>query len=358
MAAYLKSYPHTDGTDLLLPLCHIYRKDLALRPELFLILQGAGLSYDDLITLDDLPKSVLDTGNINWFLVDHNAPVGVVKSTGGSIVGIIDHRQDEKIVRPDPKIKPHLLRQCGSCASLVTEYFKDTWQQLASKSAGEQICAQLAHLVLGSILIDTTNLQSAPKTTETDVWAVQFAEGFILSSQVEAASPMYDRAVFFEKIAELKEDCSNMTFRDILRKDYKAWQEEDMILGISTSPQPFSYLLAKKRTGGEGELVLELDKWADEQNLDILALMTTGSPKGVFQRELMLWARNRKGVKAMDKFLSDNTDILKLEPYTEGKLDTQKLDNWRKFMSQGEVKESRKQVAPRLRNALRSTGKL
>ena len=336
------------------------------------MLREAGLSRDDVLTLDDIPDT-LEARDTRWFLVDHNAPVGVIgpKSTikglspsGPTVIGIIDHREDEGKVKPGPEVNPHIIRKCGSCASLVTEYFKDTWDKIVSLENGVHVGRQLAHIALGPILIDTTDLLSAPKTSPTDVWAVGFAESHIRNAEASSGAtkamsssqgPQYDRTTFFKEISALKEDCSRMSYRNILRKDYKCWKEGDLLLGISTAPQPFDFLFSKDRVGAEGSLLEEFDKWASEKGADVIALMTTGMPNGFFQRELMLWSRTEKGLMTMHHFVRSHATALQLKKYRDGSFEaSEKPNHWRVLWSQGAIKESRKQVAPRLRDAMRS----
>ncbi|KAJ2902036.1 hypothetical protein MKZ38_001072 [Zalerion maritima] len=412
LAAYLRSYSglcsptsNSNESKLHIPLAHIPRADLALRPELSAVLRAAGVSDADILTLDDLPSSLsLSPQETSWFLVDHNVPVGLLgpgsdlaKRSGGAaaaeVVGLIDHHEDEGAVAPGPHVSPRVVRKAGSCASLVAEHFRETWDGLAEPEAGEDggrsaASAQLAMIALGPILVDTTNLGSLAKTTGTDLWAVEFAEGKLGGSGVATAAGEgagagagagaggengdYGRERFFRELAALKSDCSSMRFGDVFRKDYKAWTEGELELGISTSPQPFKYLLSSKPRVGEEEegLVKEFEKWAwgggeNGQDLDVAALMTasTDEETGEFGREVMVWARGRKGVDAMKVFAERDGEGLGLTRWVDGEtgkgMGVQGLDleagegEWRVFWSQGNVKESRKQVAPRLREAMR-----
>ena len=371
LAAYLKSWPNSYDR-IHIPIAHIPRRDLALRPELSPVLREAGLTREDVLTLDDIPDT-LEARDTRWFLVDHNAPVGFIgpnstikglSSSGPLVIGVIDHRGDEGRVKRGPEVNPRIIRKCGSCASLVTEHFKDTWVEMVSLENGINVGRQLAHIALGPILTDTTDLSSAPKTTPTDVWAAGFAESHIRNAEATSGATQamlscqglrYDRTSFFREISALKKDCSRMSYHDILRKDYKYWQEGDLLLGISTAPQLFDFLFSKGRVGAEGDLMEEFDKWASEQGADVIALMTTGTPNGTFQRELMVWSRTEKGFMAMDHFVRSHATALQLKKYKDGRFEvSDKSNSWRVLWSQGEIKESRKQVAPRLRDAMRS----
>ncbi|RWA12642.1 hypothetical protein EKO27_g2477, partial [Xylaria grammica] len=79
------------ASTLHIPICHLQRADLALRPEFAAVLRDADIQGEDVFTLEDvLPqqdgnalsgKDVVDTEDIRpedtrWLLVDHNAMTG------------------------------------------------------------------------------------------------------------------------------------------------------------------------------------------------------------------------------------------------------------------------------------------
>ncbi len=105
--------------------------------------------------------------------MDQNALTGELgKIYGASIIGCIDHHEEENKVPKDCGEEPRIVEKCGSCCSLIVEYCKEGWDSLASKSAEDEATswnAELARVALGPILIDTTNLTSEAKTTPTDV---------------------------------------------------------------------------------------------------------------------------------------------------------------------------------------------
>jgi len=365
--AYLRTNMPPHHT-LHIPLANLHRQDLALRPELGAVLRHAGVQLDDLLTLSELEEADIKPEDSRWLLVDHNAPTGRVKEKFASrVVGCLDHHEDERAAMPlHTKDEPRVLKKCGSCMSLVVEHgAADTWTTLsqtkaagggattkAEDSRGEQDWdAQLAFLVLGPILIDTVNLTSRDKTTPTDVQAAEFAEALI-----RRAGVAYDRAAYFEEITELKEDLSRMSYRDIFRKDYKRWSDGGLTLGLSGVPRGIDYLLEK--IGGKDEFLSELRKWAEEEKLDIVGLMTTQHPESGFAREGLLWGLNERAVKAVKAFAGKNGETLGLQTWGGGKLDdTSGEKEWRACWRQLGLQYSRKQVAPMVREAMREAGK-
>ncbi|KAI1377754.1 DHH phosphoesterase [Hypoxylon crocopeplum] len=351
--AYFRSHspPHT----LHIPLYHLPRDDLKLRPELTAVLKHAAVMPDDVLTLTELPdRDSLKPEDTRWFLVDHNVMTGALGQVfGNRVVGCIDHHDDEGKVPPDAE--PRVIQKCGSCMSLVVDQCKETWDALSRENDNKEVArinAQLAYLALGPILIDTNNLGNKDKTTAHDEHAVAVAE-----AQIDGVHD-YDRAEFFAHVSALKEDISHLSFRDIFRKDYKEWTEANMTLGTSSVPQSFAFLIRK--AGGQATLVNQLERWCEEKKLDVVAVLTTSKDEGTFRRELLVWARTGpQAVAAVKKFAeSDGRDKLGLGAWGGGKLDADNgRGSWRRCWTQAQLGNSRKQIAPMLRDALNSVAK-
>ncbi|KAI8629568.1 exopolyphosphatase-like protein [Xylariaceae sp. FL1651] len=402
-----------------IPVCHLYRADLALRPEFAAVLRDADVKGEDVFTLEDVlpppPPPPHDTDNsvaggrestdrveeegvkkgeilhpedTRWLLVDHNAMTGQLgKIFGSHVAGCVDHHADEDAVPRDAEIR--VIEKSGSCASLVVEQCAEIWDALStvddtpppqgesrseSKSETAKIDAQLARLALGPVLIDTSNLGDRNKTTAHDERAVAVAESRIAryaegSGGGAGSEEKYDRDAFFARLAALKEDLSDMTFRDVFRKDYKEWSVDGLHLGTSSVPQGFGYLVDQKAGGDSDAFVEELGKWGSEKDsfgkegekIDLVVVLTGFKDKdGQFRRELLVWARTEIGVKAARAFESAHKENLKLGTWGDGKLDLDgKRDGkgkgeseWRRCWTQRAVEHSRKQIAPMLRDAL------
>lgn len=315
------------------------------------MLKHAAVTFDDVLTLTDLPgRDSLKPEDTRWFLVDHNVMAGTIgQAYGNRVVGCVDHHDDEGKLSHDAK--PRVIEKCGSCMSLVVEQCREEWDALSKEDSSEealQINTQLAYLALGPILIDTSNLRNKDKTTPHDERAVAIAESKIITGSG------YDRKEFFANVSALKEDISYMSFRDIFRKDYKEWTEGQAKLGTSSVPQSFAFLVRKAE--GERAFVRELEKWSAEKELDVVAVLTAHKEDGKFTRELLVWARTGPGVvKAAKKFAEeDGTEKLGLGPWGDGGLDAEDgQGSWRRCWTQAKLENSRKQIAPMLRDALK-----
>lgn len=304
------------------------------------------------------------------------------RTYGGRVVGCIDHHEDEGKVPRDAA--PRVIEKAGSCMSLVVEQCAEAWDALAKTDDGggsedrRVINEQLAYLALGPILIDTNALGSKDKTTAHDERAAAVAEAKIRSVSSVSVSGSGtgtdnetkeiigpDLKRFFDEVSALKEDISGMSLRDILRKDYKEWttaEDNDdnegtgLRLGMSSVPQPFAFLVDK--AGGEEAFVRELERWSASKGLDVTAVLTTckaAANGGKFSRELLVWARTGPEVAAAVKRFAERNgkEKLGLGMWGDGRLDAEGGGSWRRCWTQAEVRNSRKQIAPMLRDALK-----
>ncbi|KAH8765568.1 hypothetical protein F5883DRAFT_101854 [Diaporthe sp. PMI_573] len=359
MFAYLRSHTQPKYT-LHIPLANIPRQDLPLRPELTKALGYAGVAAEDLLTLTDLEEVVethgLEPKDTRWLLVDHNALTGTLAERFASrVVGCLDHHEDEGVVAQDTGNEPRVLRKTGSCMSLVVECYQDAWDALSKTSSHDEgdggLDAQLARVALAPILIDTNNLKSKAKTTPTDVRVVELLEAKIGDKD-------FERKKYHKKLSKLKEDISQLSYRDNFRKDFKSWTEAGMVLGTSSIPQGFKYML--ENIGDRETLLREFRAFAQDKNLDIAAIMTSSAKDdGVFKRNLLVWGLNEKAARAVERFVEAQKDNLGLEPFHH--IDLSGGDGQhevRYCWNQHRTGNSRKQLAPMLRSAMTEASKL
>lgn len=371
--SYIKSsHPDARRTNTLtIPLTNIPARDLALRPELTTLLSHANLTPSDLITLDDLPS--LPASKTSWTLVDHNALTGQIAtaySQPATIAACIDHHDDESFV--PATATPRIITKAGSCCSLITTHLHEPWVQLALFSSsigaanGQQSYlviddtaytstwdAQVALLALGAVLIDTQNLTSTHKVTKHDTQAVKLLEAFIHMSP--RLSPKYDREAFYKQLDAAKSDISPLSLTDILRKDYKAWSESGVELGIASVVQGLPFLgdKADAEAGSKDSLVRACAEFAQERKLGLFAVMTAfTNAQGDFERELLLLATEEgKSSEAAKKFVEKSAGELKLV-----ELDQPATDSvpWIGVWRQDDLEASRKKVGPLLREAMKA----
>lgn len=354
--AYFRSHAAPKYT-LHIPLANIPREDLPLRPELRAALAYAGVKSEDLLTLTDLDEiKDLKPEDTRWLLVDHNALTGsLAERFGAQTVGCVDHHEDENFVAADTGDEPRLLRKAGSCMSLVIDYCQDVFDGLSKQTDNAEdgddvrdLENGLAHVALAPILLDTNNLKSKAKTTDLDIKTAEY---------LEAKAKNYKRKTYYTELSELKEDISQFSYTDNFRKDFKAWTEAGMVLGTCSIPQGVHYML--KHLGDDKALLGDFRKFSEDRKVDIGTIMTSSAKDdGVFKRNLLVWAFNAKAVKAVEKFVESQAEALGLAPFQDGRLDYKDENEVRYCWYQHVTKNSRKQLAPMLRAAMREAAKL
>lgn len=351
---------------LIIPIANLPASDLPLRTELTALLKYAGIKPSDLITLDDLGVNPLPLDKTDWVLVDHNALQGQLGEQYRSrVVGVIDHHEDDQAVPKDAALR--IIEKCGSCNSLVTNSQRETWQSLGSMVSTSVVGlaqddiliddfayastwdGQVAKLSLGAILIDTGNMEIDSKVTDHDRKAVRYLEAKINVSPKLGKD--YDRGRFFTEIHDAKMDIDSLSLDDILRKDYKEWKEGDLTLGMSSVVQSYAYLQGRKE-----DLQAALKSFAQKKSLNIYVITTSGTEdSGHFYKEILLTAMGgEKATRAVDRFVEIAKDDLKLEDRIGVQWSTPSDSDisFQHLWNQGNVKASRKQVAPFLRKAM------
>ena len=356
-----------------MPIVNLPASGLRLRPEFASVCSHSNISLSHLITLDDLPDQFKRPENIRWILVDHNKLQGVLGSRYGSqVYGVIDHHDEENSVPHNTTPEPRIIEKCGSCTSLVVRYCKSTWDTIsinslssgAAHGQGESAIddsavtqgwdAQVAKMALASILIDTGNMTAPGKVEQVDREAVEYLEAKIQTSARDAR--LWNRQAYYEEVAAAKRDIGSLSLDEILQKDYKQWAENGLCLGISSVVKPLEFLLKKAESGPA--LKEGVGRFMEERELSIYAIMTTSTTsKGDFQRELYLQAR-KAAAGPISKFIDQAVSELGLQDLeidglrAQNMLESKSLGLW--IWRQKAVSKSRKQVAPLLREAMKT----
>ncbi|EKD21675.1 uncharacterized protein L3040_004899 [Drepanopeziza brunnea f. sp. 'multigermtubi'] len=351
--AYLRTYassPSNTNT-LYIPLTNIPRADLTLRPELLPVLRRAQLQPSDLITRSEVrflseESSRHASEQSRWLLVDHNALLGALgKVYSSRVVGCIDHHDEEGKVPRDCGGEPRVVKRSGSCASLVVEYCREAWDTMSARSKSAETAkwdAELARVALGPVLIDTSNLGNAAKTTDVDVEAVEYLKTWISAGESED----FDADEYYKEIWTAERDVGGFSLADLLRKDFKAWTETGINLGVCSVVTDMISLVGKAPS--PNAFLDCVRKFSEERCLSICCVMTRSS-KG---RELLVWGLDEKGVETCKKFEAKFGENLGLEAWTDGDLNESADGTWRKCWNQSRVENSRKQVAPMLRDSM------
>ena len=292
---------------------------------------------------------------------------------------MIDHHEEEHAVPGTTDPEPRIIQKCGSCTSLVVRFCRPDWDAISTYSLSSGAAhaqggsaiddsavtgawdAQVAKLALASVLVDTVNLTAEHKVEAVDREAVAYLEARIMASARETGT--WDRAKFHGELDAAKKDVGGLGLGDVLRKDYKAWTEGGMALGISSVVKPLEFLAKKAKAEFSEQNEREafdkaIETFMGERDLSVYAIMAASTnSSGQFQRQLLLQARP-DGTSAAERFIAKATSELGLEASTSGSTDSDNLLKptdthlYRKVWQQKEVGKSRKQVAPLLRTAM------
>ncbi|TGZ81389.1 DHH phosphoesterase, partial [Ascodesmis nigricans] len=312
---------------------------LSLRPEFLHLLHHPRLQIP--------PSSLLFAPDHNLtnrpvHLVDHNTPA-LAAIRDNDVIGIIDHHDDEGHY---PNATPRLVQKAGSCTSLILHHFHTNGTATAALGVSEK--RELAVLAMAAVLIDTANMTM--RVTPYDSAAVALLESWLSEEDEEEGMGKWDREEFYQALAAAKKSVDSLSLRDLLRKDYKQWADGAVTLGIASVVKPLRYLLEEKAENCIPDFLETLEKYAREEGLDVLAVMTTDGDGEEFKRELLVWGVTDVGKEVVAEVEKGWDKVgLGLEVWGDGKLDANGRWAWR----QGRVEWSRKQVAPWMRECAR-----
>ena len=299
---------------VVVPILDIPRADLDLRLDVVYLLREAGIKVEDLVFRDEIAVDAL-AERARLVLVDHNRPG--VHFQLFQVAGIIDHHHDEGEY---PQADPRLIEPVGSTATLVGREF------LAS---GLTVDQDLALLLVGTILLDTVNLEErAGRVTGTDR---EVANRLLPLIQ-------QDRQQLFTAIRQAKFNLLGLSTHDLLRRDYKEYGFAHLRCGISSVPMSMQTWWAM-----DTNLLKGMEEFASQRGVDIFLSMNNSSIP-VFTRELIILWSDVEGEVKLCNWLSRNELVLLPLGLPEN---AQHRSGFRMYQQQN-VKFSRKKLQPLL----------
>jgi len=310
------------------PLIQGSPSDLRLKPEIKSLFLKAEISLKPenftsfffnqdslLLNSDSLEKAAV-------IMVDHNKTD--TEEITHPVRGIVDHHIDSGLSL-DLKLRD--IRICGSCASIISEY----WQQSA-----EEIPYGITLLLAGAIAVDTGYLDpSWGKTTELD------------RRQYEALSKtlMPEDRSFIDELLNIKNDLSHLSMDEQLKRDYKDFPMENLKGGISSVPLGQKTFFSSAFYKDES-----VSDFSRRNCPDFLIIMHTVPEP--FKRELSLYTDNSSN--ELSGILKTALNLLKdpglkiIRPESRISISTNK---WTLY-SQKNIKISRKVLVPLLKEEL------
>lgn len=240
------------------------RTDFVLRTEAVYLFTALGIAVDSLLFIDEIDLNSLHReGRLNLTLVDHNILCADQEKYADAVVAVIDHHADGGLYS---QAHPRLIEPVGSAATLVAETML--------RDRPELINVQSATLLLGTILLDTVNLDPAAER-------VTAKDQTIAARLAEVAGSNTDD--LFAKLQAEKFNLSALGTGDMLRKDYKAWDSPSGSYGMSTVLTSLEDWLAR-----DPDFVAGLDVFLQSRGLVCLVVMLAYTDDaGGFCRELV-----------------------------------------------------------------------
>ncbi len=266
MYAYFAGEVHAqEEGHLFLPLINIPRADFCLRTEAVYLFNASGVQVENLLFSDDVDLETLSARDrLRLILVDHNKLAASQNQLEGLVEEIIDHHQDEGLY---PEVKDRTIEPVGSAATLVADKIL--------KDRAELIDEGTAKLLLGTILLDTVNLDpEARRVTPKDEE---------VAAQLLALTGI-DKKQLFDKLQFEKFNVSSLGTYDLLRKDCKEWQMGSIKCGIGSVLMALKAWIEK-----DPDIVAGFNSYLKERGLNLLLAMNAYTDPD-FHRDLVVYS--------------------------------------------------------------------
>lgn len=295
--AYYKQSQAKGDKEIFIPILNIPKKELKLRKDAVHLYQQIDKSLiDNFFFLDTIPlnKILSFTSStscnsddkkeneckaslkLNVHLVDHNNLSIILNPEIGEFVNfIIDHHKDEgnytKVC--NDKNGNRIIDIAGSNVSIIINYILS----LNKDFDFSKIESEFGPLITSVILLDTGGFnKDLGKTTDSDIKVYKLFEKYSVLS--------------FEKLLALRNNVDGFDFADLLMKDFKVFQENEVIFGIPG----FGDSINNWHKIENDELFKKIHSFQIEKQLHIIPLMTIFSnpENNKLQRELALFSND------------------------------------------------------------------
>ena len=321
--------------------------------------------------LDDVDlQNLLERKQMVLTLLDHNKLSGPQSVFSDVVLEILDHHKDEKLYTNTTVRRT--IEPVGTCTRIISKstFLLTTIEGSATTLVTAEILADslcketiidygTAQLLAGPMLVDTANFSpSAARFNEkdTDTFA-----------RLCEACPEIERETLFKKLQFEKFNVLSLCSRDLLRKDYKEWDnipykeggdmKTSIKMGISSVGLSIDAWCGKEKSFCE-----ELRRWNRERQLDLLLCMNafTDERSGNFMRQLVVYVDDESACTGLfDRFVGFLHNHKVVEAWELTNLDAHTIllekevipaahDSRLAFLAQGNSTASRKVIQPGL----------
>ena len=346
------------------PIVSVARSVLELRPETKILLQMVDLELEDLICTEEVDLALLrKTNNIEGLiLTDHNSLSSDLSAMFDQehphdllVKEIIDHHIDNQDYAHVQGIARNIAfdhtagcATVGSTCTIVAEFMMSMKDELDAETR-----VALGTLLSGVIMIDTQNMRSTGPGTDRDERVLQE----LLESPAFLHNTI-DRSQISEDLRGAKTDptfWASLTAHQGLVADYKQFRANKCCeFGVSSVACSVADFMKKQRV--KEVMADHLADSVGHPRLALLVVMASyeHTEKG-FIRELVLASFTPSLLDNILKLPSvlSTLDLIPTTHYTE-KEESEDTGIEIRFFTQGNIKASRKQVAPLLQAALKS----
>ncbi|WBW75047.1 exopolyphosphatase, prune Ppx1 [Schizosaccharomyces osmophilus] len=279
------------------PFFNIPKNELRLRPELVYLLDMLKIRTDNILFLNEIAAVPERFSSSPIHLIDHNTlDRKEVCKFEESVEGIIDHHKDEG---NHLNANPRIIKECGSCSTLVIQYYMDILSSLHKTEETRMEAEDIAVLALGPVLVDTGNLKNE-KTTDTDVEVANQLFQFVPSG--------WNRDEFFSSLKEKKGTYKGFSFMDLLHRDLKQYAPGNVSISYPSIGKGIDWIEEKRSNWQQ-----ELKEFAETKQADLVIVGLSLSKKEEFRRQMILYKRTKQGESFADQFLEKNENSLGLE---------------------------------------------
>ncbi|GEQ67764.1 hypothetical protein JCM33374_g1429 [Metschnikowia sp. JCM 33374] len=348
---YHKCYPKEEP---LLPLVNISREEFRLRKDIVLLLGKHDICSSRIFFLDDVRSlnTQFPTADLDVVLVDHCNLQGellteLYEQKRLRVSGIVDHHADEGVFLD---ASPRIIHSNGSCSALVFNYWAGKIGPIEDKDA--------IQLLLGPLLIDTSNMQQKVEAGDREAYAqytkVLAGSGGVLQTSESGSSPF---TALFSELKTAKKDLDGFSLFDILRKDYKQFKfvsksNGAVSVGFSSIGKPLSWVLSKFPVS---EVLESLKNMSETFHLDVVIITSSFTQKdtGIYTREFC-FSTHKAGLEQLASFADD---LQLAEGFYKEKKVAQALAQINnsvifKVYNQQNTAASRKQVVPVIKDVI------
>ncbi|CAO1356218.1 unnamed protein product [Diamesa serratosioi] len=322
-----KSVSLPDNINVLniVPVLNVNRIEVPLKTEVVHWLKKNDIEVKNLICKDEINKFE----DVKHFvLVDHH-----VSPFHESVVSVLDHRpfDSDSNLGLDCKIQ---LKEVGSCCTLVIDLIKKD----VNLNDMKEEYSEVLKLLYAAIVLDTINFsKEADRYRALDVDIVENIEQYLNIENVEE-----HRKKLFNELVEARSDISTLNSLQILSKDLKIISNKDNSVRVALSA-----VLLPEYTD-LANATENLKRFVEKNDIDVICLMSMKTENGTVTRDFGI-------VDIKNKQLFDNIQLAVENHQTPNlgltRTNISFLDGI--FYNQSNVKASRKQILPVIKEILK-----